>query len=62
MTEKEIGEAMRRKRGEKGLRETAREASIQPHQILSIEQAKSAYTLKTLLQLAEIVGAKITVQ
>lgn len=62
MTEKEIGQAMRKKRGDKGLRETARDANIQPHQIVSIEQAKSAYTTRTLIQLAEAIGAKITVQ
>ena len=62
MNEKEIGEAMRKKRGDKGLRETAREAKLQPHQIISIEQAKSAYTTRTLIQLADTIGAKVVIQ
>lgn len=58
MTEKETGEVMRKKRGERSLRDVAEEAGITPRQIQDIEQARTAYTYRSLLALAKAVGAK----
>jgi transcriptional regulator with XRE-family HTH domain len=58
MTEKETGEVLRAKRGTRSLREVATAAGITPRQVQDIEQARTAYTYRSLLALAAAVGAK----
>lgn len=58
MSEKETGEVLRKKRGTRSLREVATAAGITPRQVQDIEQARTAYTYRSLLALAAAVGAK----
>ena len=62
MTEQQIGEALKKKRGERSIREVAQKAGIMPSQVVAIEKAQTAYTFRTLLALAKEAGAEIKVE
>ncbi len=59
MNEKKTGEVLRKKRGERSLRDVAEAAGVTPRQVQDIEQARTAYTYRSLLALAKAVGAQI---
>ncbi len=61
MTPKQIGAAVRKARGHRSIREVAGAAGLSRHQVTSIEQASTNYTIQSLLGLAKVVGAKVTV-
>ena len=61
MNEQEIGQAMKAKRGDRPIRKVAEAAGIAPHQIISIEKAKTNYTVQTLLKLAKEIGSVVSV-
>lgn len=59
MTPKQIGSAIRKARGERSIRSVAEAAGISRHQVTSIEQALTDYTMPTFLRLAKVVGLRI---
>ena len=59
MTPKQIGTAIRKARGQRSIREVARAAGLSRHQVTSIEQATTNYTIQSLLALAKVVGVTI---
>jgi len=61
MIPKQIGAAVRKARGQRSIREVAGAAGLSRHQVTSIEQASTNYTIQSLLALAKVVGAKVTV-
>ncbi len=61
MTPNQIGAAVRKARGQRSIREVAGAAGLSRHQVTSIERASTNYTIQSLLALAKVVGAKVTV-
>jgi len=59
MTPKQIGASMRKARGPRSIREVASSAHLSRHQVTSIEQATTNYTIQSLLALAKVVGVTI---
>lgn len=59
MTPKQIGAAVRKARGQRSIRQTARAAGLSRHQVTSIEQGATAYTINSLLALCNAVGVRL---
>lgn len=59
MTIKQIGAAMRKARGQRSIREVAGTAGLSRHQVTSIEQGATAYTINSLLALCKAVGLRV---
>ena len=59
MTPKQIGAAVRKARGQRSIREVASAAHLSRHQVTSIEQATTNYTIQSLLTLAKVVGVTV---
>jgi transcriptional regulator with XRE-family HTH domain len=59
MTTKQIGASIRKARGPRSIREVAASAGLSRHQVTSIEQATTNYTIQSLLALAKVVGVPI---
>ena len=59
MTAKQIGASMRKARGQRSIREVAAAAHLSRHQVTSIEQATTNYTIQSLMALAKVVGVTI---
>ena len=59
MTPKQIGAAVRKARGERSIRSVAEAAGISRHQVTSIEQALTDYTINSLLALCKAVGLRL---
>lgn len=62
MTIKQIGEAVRKARGQRSIREVAGTAGLSRHQVTSIEQGTTAYTINSLLALCKVVGLHLHLQ
>ena len=62
MNTKQIGTAIRKARGKRSVRSVAIEANVQRHQVGSVENASSNYTIETLLALAKVVGVEVKVE
>lgn len=56
MTPKQIGAAVRKARGQRSVRQVAGAAGLSRHQVTSIEQGTTAYTINSLLALCKAVG------
>lgn len=56
MTPKQIGAAVRKARGQRSIRKVAGAAGLSRHQVTSIEQGTTAYTINSLLALCKVVG------
>lgn len=56
MTIKQLGAAVRKARGQRSIREVAGAAGLSRHQVTSIEQGTTAYTINSLLALCKAVG------
>ena len=61
MTPKQIGAAVRKARGQRSIREVAGAAGLNRHQVTSIEDATTNYTIGSLLALAKVVGLEVAV-
>ena len=61
MTPKQIGTAVRKARGQRSIREVAGAAGLSRHQVTSIEDATTNYTIGSLLALAKVVGLNVEV-
>lgn len=59
MTPKQIGAAVRKARGKRSIREVAGSAGLSRHQVTSIEQAATAYTINSLLALCKVLGLRL---
>lgn len=59
MTPKQIGASMRKARGPRSIREVASAAHLSRHQVTSIEQGTTAYTIHSLLALCKVVGLRL---
>jgi len=62
MTIKQIGETVRKARGQRSISEVAEAAGLERHQVTSIEQATKAYTVLSLLALCKAVGLHLHLQ
>lgn len=62
MTPKQIGAAMRKARGQRSIRQVAGAAGLSRHQVTSIEQGTTAYTINSLLALCKAVGLRLHLQ
>ena len=62
MTPKQIGAAVRKARGQRSIREVAGAAGLSRHQVTSIEQGTTAYTINSLLSLCKAVGLHLHLQ
>ena len=62
MTPKQIGAAVRKARGQRSIRQVARAAGLSRHQVTSIEQGTTAYTINSLLALCKAVGLRLIFQ
>ncbi len=60
MTQTTIGTTIRKARGDRSIREVAAASGLSRHQVISIEQAATNYTINSLLTLAKEVGVTIT--
>jgi transcriptional regulator with XRE-family HTH domain len=60
MTPKQIGAAVRKARGQRSIREVAGAAGLSRHQVTSIEQGTTAYTINSLLKLSKEVGLRLS--
>jgi hypothetical protein len=56
MTPKQIGQAVRKARGQRSIREVAGAAGLHRDQVTSIEQATKAYTMPAFLRLCKALG------
>lgn len=61
MDQHEIGRALRRSRGARSKSEVARAAGMNRHQVRGIEGGLGDYTLRSVLQVADAVGAEVVV-
>jgi transcriptional regulator with XRE-family HTH domain len=61
MTPKQIGASMRKARGQRSIREVAGAAGLSRHQVTSIEQATTNYTIQSLMALSRVVGVTVTI-
>lgn len=59
MTPKQIGASMRKARGPRSIREVAGAAGLSRHQVTSIEQATTNYTIQSLMALSRVVGVTV---
>ena len=59
MIPKQIGAAMRKARGQRSIREVSEAAGLSRHQVTSIEQGATAYTINSLLALCKAVGLRV---
>lgn len=59
MTPKQIGAAVRKARGQRSIREVAGASGLSRHQVTSIEQAATAYTVQSLLKLCDVLGLRL---
>jgi len=59
MTPKQIGAAVCKARGQRSVRQVAGAAGLSRHQVTSIEQGTTAYTIHSLLALCKVVGLKV---
>lgn len=59
MTPKQIGASMRKARGQRSVRQVAGAAGLSRHQVTSIEQGTTAYTINSLLALCKVVGLRL---
>ena len=62
MTPKQIGAAVRKARGLRSIRQVAGAAGLSRHQVTSIEQGATAYTINSLLSLCRAVGLHLHLQ
>ena len=62
MTIKQIGAAVRKARGQRSIREVAGASGLSRHQVTSIEQGTTAYTINSLLALCKAVGLRLIFQ
>ena len=62
MTTRQIGAAVRKARGQRSIREVAGTAGLSRHQVTSIEQGTTAYTINSLLALCKAVGLRLIFQ
>jgi len=62
MTIKQIGAAVRKARGQRSISEVAEAAGLERHQVTSIEQGTTAYTINSLLALCKTVGLRLHLQ
>ena len=62
MTTRQIGAAVRKARGQRSIREVAGAAGLSRHQVTSIEQGTTAYTINSLLSLCKAVGLRLIFQ
>ena len=62
MTIKQIGEAARKARGQRSIREVAGTAGLHRDQVTGIERATKAYTALSLLALCKAVGLHLHLQ
>ena len=62
MTTRQIGEAVRKARGQRSVRQVAGTAGLSRHQVTSIEQGTTAYTINSLLSLCKAVGLHLHLQ
>ena len=62
MTPKQIGAAVRKARGQRSVRQVAGAAGLSRHQVTSIEQGATAYTINSLLTLCKAVGLRVAFQ
>lgn len=62
MTIEQIGAAARKARGQRSIREVAGAAGLSRHQVTSIEQGTTAYTINSLLALCKAVGLRLHLQ
>jgi DNA-binding phage protein len=62
MTPKQIGAAVRKARGQRSISEVAEAAGLNRHQVRAIEQAETAYTVRSLLALCKVVGLHLHLQ
>ena len=62
MTPKQIGAAVRKARGQRSIREVAGAADLSRHQVTSIEQGTTAYTINSLLALCKALGLGLAFQ
>ena len=62
MTPKQIGAAVRKARGQRSIREVAGASGLSRHQVTSIEQGTTAYTINSLLALCKAVGLHLVFQ
>jgi len=62
MTPKQIGAAVRKARGQRSVREVSGAAGLSRHQVTSIEQGTTAYTINSLLALCKAVGLHLHLQ
>jgi hypothetical protein len=62
MTTKQIGEALRKARGQRSVREVSGAAGLHRDQVTGIEQATKAYTVLSLLALCKAVGLHLHLQ
>ena len=62
MTTKQIGALVRKARGQRSIREVAGAAGLSRHQVTSIEQGTTAYTINSLLSLCKAVGLHLHLQ
>lgn len=59
MTPKQIGASIRKARGQRSIREVASAAHLSRHQVTSIEQATTNYTIQSLMALSRVVGVTV---
>lgn len=59
MTPKQIGAAVRKARGQRSVRQVAGAAGLSRHQVTSIEQGTTAYTINSLLSLCKAVALRL---
>lgn len=62
MTTKHIGAAVRKARGQRSISEVAEAAGLNRHQVRAIEQAETAYTVRSLLAVCKVVGLRLALQ
>ena len=59
MTPKQIGASVRKARGHRSVRQVAGAAGLSRHQVTSIEQGTTAYTVPSLLALCKAVDLRL---
>ena len=62
MTPKQIGDTIRKARGQRSIRQVAGAAGLHRDQVTGIEQATRAYTVLSLLALCKAVGLHLHLQ
>ena len=62
MTIRQIGESVRKARGQRSISEVAKAAGLERHQVRGIELGTKAYTVVSLLALCKAVGLHLHLQ